>query len=344
MKKSKPAKFMEVCGTHTFALSKFALKKFYGGKIEFLSGPGCPVCVTSQQDIDYAVQLAENSENIVVSFGDMVRVPSSNPQVSLEKFKKQNVKTIYSVLDVLNIAVENPSKNIVFIAVGFETTVPLIASLILDAHKRKLNNFYIFCSLKTIVPALKQLLSKKQIKADGFILPGHVCTVTGYEPFEFIAQEYKIPCVVAGFEFEDLKKAVDLLYSMHINKTAELKNCYAPVTKNGNIKALKAVAEVFESETVKWRGLGIIGESGLKLRKKYEKFDITKKIARKNSVKGLKSASKCICGSLFTGKYKPSDCPSFAKECTPLTPAGPCMVSSEGVCASYYKYGDKNEK
>ena len=176
MQKTVQARFMEVCGTHTFALSKFALKSFYSSKIDFLSGPGCPVCVTSQNDIDYIIGLAKNNDNIIVSFGDMMRVPSSNNNISLDKLKKNNIKTVYSVLDILNIAAENPDKNVIFLAVGFETTAPLIAGVILDAHKRNIKNFYIFSVLKTIIPALDGLLSKKQIKADGFILPGHVCT------------------------------------------------------------------------------------------------------------------------------------------------------------------------
>ncbi|MDD5021206.1 MAG: hydrogenase formation protein HypD [Endomicrobiaceae bacterium] len=344
MQKIKQARFMEVCGTHTFALSKFAMKNFYFEKIDFLSGPGCPVCVTSQEDIDYIIELAKNDDNIIVSFGDMMRVPSSDNNISLDKLQKNNIKTVYSVLDILNIAVENPDKNVIFLAVGFETTAPLIAGIILDAQERKIKNFYIFSMLKTIIPALNQLLSKKQIKVDGFILPGHVCTVIGYKPFEFIVEKYKIPCVVAGFEFDDLKIAVDSLYDLYVNKKVKLLNCYpATVKENGNIKALKTIYDVFVEDDAKWRGLGNIDNSGLKLSKNYSRFDILNKFAKKN-MRSKKSISKCICGKLFIGKYKPNQCPSFAKECTPLTPIGPCMVSSEGVCASYYKYGEANAK
>lgn len=344
MQKLKQAKFMEVCGTHTFAISKFALKNFYFEKIDFLSGPGCPVCVTSQEDIDYVIELAKNDDNIIVSFGDMMRVPSSDNNISLDKLQKNNIKTVYSVLDILSIAVENPDKNVIFLAVGFETTAPLIAGIILDAKERKIKNFYIFSMLKTIVPALNQLLSKKQIKVDGFILPGHVCTVIGYKPFEFIVEKYKIPCVVAGFEFDNLKKAIDSLYDLYINKEVKLLNCYSSTVKeNGNIKALKTIYDVFVEDDAKWRGLGNIDNSGLKLSKKYSRFDILNKFSKKD-ISFKKSISKCICGKLFIGKYKPNQCPSFAKECTPLTPIGPCMVSSEGVCASYYKYGEINAK
>lgn len=344
MQKLKQAKFMEVCGTHTFAISKFALKNFYFEKIDFLSGPGCPVCVTSQEDIDYVIELAKNDDNIIVSFGDMMRVPSSDNNISLDKLQKNNIKTVYSVLDILSIAVENPDKNVIFLAVGFETTAPLIAGIILDAKERKIKNFYIFSMLKTIVPALNQLLSKKQIKVDGFILPGHVCTVIGYKPFEFIVEKYKIPCVVAGFEFDNLKKAIDSLYDLYINKEVKLLNCYSSTVKeNGNIKALKTIYDVFVEDDAKWRGLGNIDNSGLKLSKNYSRFDILNKFSKKD-ISFKKSISKCICGKLFIGKYKPNQCPSFAKECTPLTPIGPCMVSSEGVCASYYKYGEINAK
>lgn len=340
----KTAKFMEVCGTHTFAISKFGLKKFYAGKIDFLSGPGCPVCVTHGDDIDYIAGLAKNTDNIIVSFGDMLRVPSGDENVSLEKLNNNNVKTVYSVVDVLNIAEKNPDKNVIFLAAGFETTAPLAAGLIIDAYKRKIKNFYIFSVLKNIIPALSSLLEQKKINADGFILPGHVCTITGYKSFEFISGNYKIPCVVAGFDFAGLKNAVDVLYGLSSEKKTELVNCYGAVTSEGNVKALKTIYEVFEEDDVKWRGLGNISKSGLKLNHKYERFDVLRKFSRKNSVKPSKKASKCICGKLFTGRYKPADCPSFAKECTPLTPVGPCMVSGEGVCASYYKYGDRNEK
>lgn len=344
MQKLKQAKFMEVCGTHTFAISKFAMKKFYFQKIDFLSGPGCPVCVTSQEDIDYIIELAKNDDNIIVSFGDMMRVPSSDNNISLDKLQNNNIKTVYSVLDILNVAIENPDKNVIFLAVGFETTAPLIAGIILDAQAKKIKNFYIFSMLKTIVPALNQLLLKKQIKVDGFILPGHVCTVIGYKPFEFLVEKYKIPCVVAGFEFDDLKKAIDSLYDLYINKEVKLLNCYSSTVKeNGNIKALKTIYDVFVQHDIKWRGLGNIDNSGLKLNKKYSKFDILNKFPKKD-ISFKKSISKCICGKLFVGKYKPNQCPSFSKECTPLTPIGPCMVSSEGVCASYYKYGEIDAK
>lgn len=344
MQKIKQAKFMEVCGTHTFAISKFALKNFYFQKIDFLSGPGCPVCVTSQEDIDYIIELAKNDDNIIVSFGDMMRVPSSDNNISLDKLQKNNIKTVYSVLDILNIAVANPDKNVIFLAVGFETTAPLIAGIILDAQAKKIKNFYIFSMLKTIVPALDELLFNKQIKVDGFILPGHVCTVIGYKPFDFIVKKYKIPCVVAGFEFDNLKNAIDSLYDLYINKEVKLLNCYSSTVKeNGNIKALKTIYDVFVQDNIKWRGLGNIDNSGLKLNKKYNKFDILNKFPKKDVSSG-KNISKCICGKLFVGKYKPNQCPSFAKECTPLTPVGPCMVSSEGVCASYYKYGEINAK
>ncbi len=344
MRKTKQARFMEVCGTHTFAISKFALKHFYTQKIDFLSGPGCPVCVTSQEDIDYVIELAKNNNNIIVSFGDMMRVPSSDNSVSLDKLNQNNIKTVYSVLDILSIAVKNPGKNVIFLAVGFETTAPLIAGIILDAKKRKIKNFYIFSMLKTIVPALDLLLLKKQIKVDGFILPGHVCTVIGYKPFEFIVKKYKIPCIVAGFEFDNLKKAIDLLHGLYVNKEVKLLNCYSSAVKeNGNTKALKTVYDVFTVNNVKWRGLGDIDNSGLKLNQKYSGFDVLNKFPKKSAV-SKKNISKCICGKLFVGKYKPNQCPSFAKECTPLTPVGPCMVSSEGVCASYYKYGEINAK
>jgi len=343
-KTQKTAKFMEVCGTHTFAISKFGLKKFYDGKIDFLSGPGCPVCVTDGDDIDYIAGLAKNEDNIIVSFGDMLRVPSGDKNVSLEKLKKNNVKTVYSAVDVLNIAEKNPAKNVIFLAAGFETTAPLAAGLIIDAYKRKIKNFYVFSVLKKIIPALNSLLEQKKINADGFILPGHVCTVTGYKSFEFISENYEIPCVVAGFDFTGLKNAVDILYGLYREKKTELVNCYAAVTAEGNIKALKTISEVFEEEDVKWRGLGNIAKSGLKLNKKYERFDALRKFVRKSPLKSSRKTAKCICGKLFTGRYKPADCPSFAKECTPFTPVGPCMVSGEGVCASYYKYGERNEK
>ncbi|MFA7074771.1 MAG: hydrogenase formation protein HypD [Endomicrobiaceae bacterium] len=343
MIKQKKAKFMEVCGTHTFAIAKFGIKSIYSETINFLSGPGCPVCVTSQEDIDYIIELAKNKNNIIVSFGDMIRVPSGNLKMSLEKLPQDNIKIIYSVGEVLNIAYNNSSKNVIFIAVGFETTSPLIASIVSEAKENKIKNFFIFAALKTIIPAIDFLLRSKQINVDGFILPGHVCSVTGYKPFEFIVKKYNIACTVAGFNHTNLKTAIDKLYEMHINKNYKLINCYTPVVSEcGNITAQDIVNKVFEKDDAVWRGLGNIKESGLKLNKNYNMFNILN-IFKKTDKKQI-SQNTCICGKLFTGKYKPTDCSNFAKKCTPVTPIGPCMVSSEGVCASYYKYGEENDK
>lgn len=334
---------MEICGTHTFAIAKYGIKNIYAQTIDFLSGPGCPVCVTSRQDIDYVIELAENKNNIIVSFGDMIRVPATNPKISLDKMPKDNIKIIYSVNQTLDIALENPGKNVIFIAVGFETTAGLIASVIDEAKNKNIKNFYVFCALKTIIPAINFLLFSKQINADGFILPGHVCAVTGFEPFEFIADKYNTACVIAGFTANNLKNAIDKLYAMHVKKDYQLINCYqGVVSAKGNVSAQKIINKVFSKDDAVWRGLGKIKESGLKLNSAYDCFNIENKYKKTNK----KTANKntCICGKLFTGKYKPCDCKNFAKKCTPETPIGPCMVSSEGVCASFYKYGEFNEK
>lgn len=334
---------MEVCGTHTFAIAKFGIKSIYSKTINFLSGPGCPVCVTSQQDIDYIIELAKNKSNIIVSFGDMIRVPSGDLKMSLEKLPQDNIRIIYSVAEALNAALSNPSKNVIFIAVGFETTSPLIASIIAEAKEKNIKNFFIFTALKTIIPAIDSLLQAKKINVDGFILPGHVCSVTGYKPFEFIVKKYNIACVTAGFNPSDLKTAIDKLYEMYIHKTSKLINCYdSVVSEYGNTTAQNIVNKVFVKDDAVWRGLGNIKESGLKLNKQYERFNILNIF--KKTDKKQPAGNSCICGKLFTGKYKPSDCRNFATKCTPVTPVGPCMVSSEGVCASYYKYGEQNDK
>lgn len=334
---------MEICGTHTFAIAKFGIKSIYGRNVDFLSGPGCPVCVTSQADIDYIIELAGNKKNIIASFGDMMRVPSGNLEVSLAKLPGDNIRIIYSPKDALAAALDNPDKNVILISVGFETTAPLIASVVLEAKEKKIGNFYIFSVLKTIIPAIDALLESKQINADGFILPGHVCSVTGSKPFEFIYKKYNIPCVVAGFSHNNLKEAVDKLLDMRATGKYGVSNCYKSVVSlNGNKTASGAVKKVFETEDVFWRGLGNIKNSGLKLKDKYSDFDVLNKYKRTAPKKEDKNS--CICGKLFTGKYKPSQCKNFAVKCTPATPVGPCMVSSEGVCASYYKYGDGNEK
>ncbi|MFA6913867.1 MAG: hydrogenase formation protein HypD [Endomicrobiia bacterium] len=343
MTKQIKAKFMEVCGTHTFAIAKFGIKNIYSETIDFLSGPGCPVCVTSQEDIDYIIELAKNQDNIIVSFGDMIRVPSSDLEISLEKLPQDNIKIIYSVTEVLNIAINNCKKNVIFIAVGFETTSPLVASIIIQAKAKKIKNFYIFSALKTIIPALDSLLQSKQLDVDGFLLPGHVCAVIGYKPFEFISNKYNIACVVAGFTHTTLKTAIDNLYNMYIQKNYKLLNCYdSVVSENGNPIAQYIVKKVFTQANALWRGLGDIKNSGLQLNKQYENFNILNKFKRLN--RKTDNQNTCICGKLFTGKYKPTDCQNFAKKCTPVTPIGPCMVSSEGVCASYYKYGEHNDK
>ncbi len=325
---------MEVCGTHTMVIARSGIRAMMPSRLNLLSGPGCPVCVTPQETIDYAVALAKQKDVIIATFGDMVRVPGSKS--SLESFSP---KIVYSAMDVLKIASENPSKHVVFIGVGFETTSPTIAATILAAEDRKIKNFYVLPAFKLIPPALDFIAQSPKIKVQGFILPGHVSTIIGSEPYQFLAKKYRLPGCVTGFEPINVLNGILDLVGQIAHKIARIDIEYTKVVKpKGNARALEILDEVFKICGAHWRGIGVIENSGLTLRGEYSKYDVRGKfkihVPRPSEPKG------CICGKVLLGLNVPIDCALFGKKCTPLTPVGPCMVSSEGSCAAYYKYGD----
>lgn len=333
-----PVNLMEVCGTHTMAIARSGLRGLLPDNIHLLSGPGCPVCVTPQETIDCAIALAREEDVIVTTFGDMVRVPGS--KTSLESFSP---KIVYSALDALTVAQENPGKNIVFIGVGFETTSPTIAATVLAAEQRKLRNFYVLPAFKLIPPALEFIAQSPVVDVQGFILPGHVSTIIGSRPYHFIAEKYSIPGCVTGFDPLDILQGIFNLVGQIADKRPRIDIEYSKLVKpDGNKKALAIMKKVFTVCDAKWRGIGMIANSGLTFKNRYAKYDVTKKY-RLRIPKSIEPKG-CICGNVLLGVNVPLDCALFGKKCTPLSAIGPCMVSSEGSCAAYYKYGIKKRK
>lgn len=330
-------RLMEVCGTHTVAIARFGLRKLLPQNIELVSGPGCPVCVTSQGDLDKAVVMARLPQTIIATFGDMMRVPGSNSTLTAERAAGRQVRVVYSPLDALQIAQENPHHKVIFLGVGFETTAPPVAATLLAAKQRGVKNFEVLSLHKTIPLALRALLNLGEIKLNGFLLPGHVSAIIGSKPYEFLAREYGLACVISGFELLDILQSI-LLLLRQINRgqpQVEIQYCRG-VRPEGNRQAQKMMQEVFEPADVEWRGLGPIPHTGLKLRKEWAEFDA----AHKNDLNLPAGAENkaCGCGDVLRGVLRPAECPLFGKECDPQKPMGPCMVSAEGSCGAAYKY------
>ncbi len=328
---------MEVCGTHTVAISKSGIRQVMPDNITLLSGPGCPVCVTANSDLDKAISMAQTGI-ILTTFGDMMNVPGSYSNLSQEKANGIGIRVVYSTLDALKIAEENPDRDVVFFAVGFETTAPTIAISVLEAQKRGLKNYSIFCVHKIVPPAMKALLDLGELGLDGFICPGHVSTIIGSKPYEFIASEYHVPCVIAGFEPLDVLQTIYMLVKQVENGLAEVEIQYKrSVVPEGNKIALELMYKVFEVADADWRGIGIIPGSGLKVKEEYAQFD-AEKLFEVDVPPTKPDPPGCSCGEILRGIKFPYDCKLFGKACTPERPVGPCMVSSEGACAAYYRY------
>ncbi|MEO0142245.1 MAG: hydrogenase formation protein HypD [candidate division WOR-3 bacterium] len=330
----KDINLMEVCGTHTMAIARAGIRKMMPANLKLISGPGCPVCVTPQEIIDWTIELAKQKDIIITTFGDMVRVPGT-----VESLEIYHPYVVYSARDSIKIAQENPLKSVVFVGVGFETTSPTIAATLLEAANRNIKNFYIIPAFKLIPPALDYIAHSPQINVDGFILPGHVSTIIGSKPYEFLAHRYNIPGCITGFEPIDILVGIKNLVEQINEKTARIDIEYRRVVKpEGNPNALAILNKVFEPVDSVWRGIGRIPKSGLGLKKVYEQFDATKKFEVKNI--RTREPKGCICGKILLGVKSPPDCPLFGKKCKPSSPVGACMVSSEGTCAAYYRYGD----
>ena len=333
-------RFMEVCGTHTTAMFRHGLRELLGGAVDLLSGPGCPVCVTPNGYLDRAIEIGRRHRTLIATFGDMVRVPGSESSLERERAAGLDVVIVYSPLDALAIASENGGRPVVFLGVGFETTAPLVASSIVEAERQGISNYYVLSSHKRIPPALKVLALDPEIKVDGFILPGHVSVIIGSLAYETVVRDFRIPCVVTGFEPLDMVDGIYRLVRQCVEGRAEVEIAYArAVTRQGNRKAQGLLDEIFQVEDAEWRGIGPIPESGYGIAGRYAHRDAA--LAFPVSVDPPRDHPGCLCGEVLKGKVLPAECSLFAGTCTPETPVGPCMVSSEGTCAAHYKYGRK---
>ena len=337
--RQRPLQLMEVCGGHTHSIFKYGIEPMLPKAIELVHGPGCPVCVLPMGRVDDCLALAEHPQVIFTTFGDAMRVPGSKKSLLQAKADGADVRMVYSPMDALKMARKHPDKEVVFFALGFETTMPSTALTVLQAEREGVKNFSLFCNHITIIPTIKAILDSPELTLDGFLGPGHVSMVIGTQPYDFIATHYHKPIVVAGFEPLDILQSVWMLLKQLAEGRCEVENQYQRVVPDaGNDQALTAVGRVFElREFFEWRGLGSIDHSGIRLKQSYARFDAE----RKFSVPNLKIADpkSCQCGEVLKGVIKPWDCKVFGGACTPETPLGALMVSSEGACAAYYNYG-----
>jgi len=338
-RKSKTsARFMEFCGGHTVTIFRYGIRRILPSTIDMVSGPGCPICVTANADLDKAIALAQIPEVIIATFGDMLKVPGSHSSLQEVKANGADVRMVYSTMDALKIAEDNPGKSVVFLGIGFETTAPTIAASILQAEENGIKNYYVLSLHKLCPPVIRAVLDSGEVKLHGLICPGHVSAIIGSHPWEFIAQDYGIPCVVSGFEPLDILQCVNMLVAQIENGESKVEIAYRRgVRPEGNQQALKLMEEVFETCPAEWRGIGEVPDSGLKVRKEYQPFDA--EVAFDIDPGSPYEPEGCICGDILRGVKTPLDCRLFGKVCTPESPVGPCMVSSEGSCSAYYLYG-----
>ena len=332
-------RLMEVCGTHTVAIFRAGLRQILPEGVELVSGPGCPVCVTADDYIDAAIAYAGMEDVIITTFGDMLKVPGTHSSLAATQAAGADVRIVYSPLDALAIATENPTKKIVFLAVGFETTAPTEAAAVLAAKKQGIRNFFLLSAQKLVPPVMRALLDGGETHVDGFLLPGHVAVVTGTETFAFLARDYSLPGVVGGFEPLEILRAIALLVRQIGAGEARIENAYETVVRPaGNPVARAAIERVYEPASVRWRGLGEIPASGLAMREEYAAFDFARVRPLSVGVVG-DGRHGCRCGEVLRGAIVPRDCNLFGKACVPEHAVGPCMVSVEGTCAAWYKYG-----
>ena len=331
------ATLMEVCGTHTVAIARAGIRDLMPEGTRLASGPGCPVCVTCNRDIDTVIALARVPGVTIATFGDMTRVPGSTSSLLAEQAAGRSIEIVYSPLDAIALAESDPSRQVVFVGVGFETTTPLVARAVKRAADLGLSNFSVFAAHKNMPGALEAIVADPRLKIDALILPGHVSTIIGSKPYEFLARQYGIPGVITGFEPVDVLQGIAMIMRQLHEGRAEIEIAYARgVMPQGNPHAVAAIDEVFETCTATWRGLGDIPGSGYRLRDAYAQFDAVRRF--QPDVEPTVEPRGCRCGDVLRGIMAPSDCPLFRKACTPENPIGPCMVSSEGSCAAYYRY------
>jgi hydrogenase expression/formation protein HypD len=334
---TRPWVMMEICGGQTHTLMRYGIDALVPPEIELVHGPGCPVCVTPLEIVDKAIRVASRPEVIFVSYGDMLRVPGSDSDLQRVKAAGGDVRVAYSPMEALKIAHANPEHQVVFFAIGFETTAPANAMAVWRAREERLSNFSMLVSHVLVPPAIRLLLTSPGNRVQGFIAPGHVCTVMGYEQYEELSREFRVPFVVAGFEPVDLLEAILMLVSQLEDGRAEVENQYVrSVTREGNLAAQRIMEEVFEVTDRKWRGVGLIAQSGLRLRPEFARYDAE----RIFGIEGMtaEESPECISAQVLQGLKKPVDCPAFGRRCTPQSPLGAPMVSAEGACAAYYQY------
>jgi hydrogenase expression/formation protein HypD len=335
-KASGPLRFMEVCGTHTMAIHEGGLKSFFPQELKLVSGPGCPVCVTETAFIDQAILIGKKYDACLVTFGDLVRVPGSSGSLATFRSEGGRVRVVYSPMDMIGVAAQDTSRPAVFLGVGFETTIPTIAATLKRALDSNVPNLYVLTAFKTIHQPLKILAAKEDLH--GFLLPGHVSAIVGSDCFNYLVKDFRKPGVVAGFEPLDILLAVRDLARMAVTSTPEILNDYKRVVRSeGNPVARALIEEVFDPQDAAWRGLGVIPGSGLKFKGPYALFDAREQLPVE--VPPAKDDPRCQCAAILTGSRTPDKCGLFGRECTPENPVGPCMVSSEGTCAAYFKYG-----
>lgn len=334
-----PIKIMEVCGGHTHSIFKYGLESLLPSTVELVHGPGCPVCIMPKGRLDDAIALAQHPQVILTTFGDVMRVPGSKQSLLQAKAEGADIRMVYSPLDALKLAKKNPDREVVFFAIGFETTAPSTALTVLEAERAEIQNFSLFCNHVLVVPALEALLSNPDLQLDGFIGPGHVSMVIGARPYQVIAERYGKPVTVSGFEPLDILQSLWMVLRQLAEGRCEVENQYTRlVNYNGNPVALDALARVFTvREQFEWRGLGDIPASGFKMHPNYVQFDAEAKFTLPHQ--RVADHKACACGEILQGVKKPWECKVFGTACTPEHPIGACMVSSEGACAAYYKYG-----
>jgi hydrogenase expression/formation protein HypD len=336
---TRPVNIMEICGTHTHTISRYGIRYAVPETVRLISGPGCPVCVTSAGDINRIIEFSKSEKGVIIAtFGDMMTVPGTDSSFQEEKARGGDIRVVYSPLNALDMARENPGKEVVLVAVGFETTAPTIAATIVKAEEEGLENFSVLALHKLTPPAMRALMDSGEIEVHGFICPGHVTTIIGAGSYSFLAEEYNSPAVVTGFEPFDALHGIYMLVKQLEEGKSKIEIQYKRVvTWEGNRLAQRIMGEVFEECATSWRGIGEIPASGLGIKKDFAQFDAEKRFEFKEGLD--REPEGCACGSVLKGLIKPDECSLFADPCTPESPVGPCMVSNEGTCAAYYKYG-----
>ena len=336
---TKPTRLMEFCGGHTVSIFRYGIRQLLPSTVEMLSGPGCPVCVTATQDIDRVIALSCLPDVIIATFGDLIRVPGSRSSLQQSRAEGNDIRVVYSALEALDIARENPELATILIGIGFETTAPTIAASILQAEQENLKNYHVLSLHKLTPPVIKAILESGETRLDGIICPGHVSTIIGSRPYEFLPTRFGIGGVISGFEPLDILQSINMLVKQMESRQLRVEIAYRrAVRPEGNQSALKLMAKVFDTGAATWRGIGSVPDSGLKLKEEYRNFDAVRVFDV--HVQESQEPSGCLCGDILRGVKVPLDCGLFGTACTPAQPVGPCMVSSEGTCAAYYHYGE----